>query len=126
MDQAKCFFSSLFDVSFSEFITPKIIKIVFILGIIGSGISAISMIATAFAKSTGMGIVTLVIGAPLVFILMVIAIRIYLELIIIFFRISDNIAKLAGTEQVKPLEQAPCFTSQPSSEPTSPAPPTGT
>ncbi len=125
MDQAKCFFSSLFDVSFSDFITPKIIKIVFILGIIGSGIAAISMIAGAFAKSTGMGIVTLIIGAPLSFILMVIAIRIYLELIMIIFRISDNIAKLAGVEQVKPLEQAPLSTGQPSSEPTAPAPPMG-
>jgi len=45
-----------------------------------------------FSASTGFGIFALLIGAPLIFLLVVICSRIYLELMIAIFRIADTLA----------------------------------
>jgi hypothetical protein len=126
MDQVKKFFCSLFDFSFSEFITPRIIKIVYYLAMVMIAIQTIILIAAAFGRSPFLGVVTLVIGAPLAFTLMVIYARILLELIMIIFRINDNIAKLAGTEQINPTEQTRSFTPPCATETSNPIPPPGT
>jgi hypothetical protein len=89
----KSFFNSLFDFSFSSFITPKIIKVLFVIGIVLSVIYAIAIIATAFAAHIALGIVVLILS-PIVFILFVLAIRVYLEILIIMFRIQNDVAEI--------------------------------
>jgi hypothetical protein len=106
---------SLFDCSFKHFITPKIIRIVYVLAIIAFAIIAIGMIVKGFEVSEARGVLTLIIGAPLYFIITVILTRIWLELIMIIFRIGDDVAKLAGREICEKKEEAPaeCCQSQP-------------
>jgi len=106
MDQAKKCLCSLFDISFSEFITPRIIQIVYVLTILLIALKAIGFIVMGFDHSKWMGVLTLLIFAPLFFIVTVIYARVLLELVMVLFRISDNTAKLAGAEPVKPLESA--------------------
>ena len=94
MREKKGFLGALFDFSFSEFITVKLIKILYILGIIFSTIVAIIFIVSGFNISTGVGIIFLILS-PIIFLLYVILIRIWLEIIIVVFKIAENTKQLA-------------------------------
>jgi hypothetical protein len=58
-----------------------------------TGLSAIGLIAAAFAASTGLGILTLVL-APLFFLVVTATYRILLEFFIVIFRVADDIRAL--------------------------------
>ena len=95
------FIASVFDLSFTEFVTPKIVKILFILAVLFTGIffvvSAITTVSAGFSGSEASGIVTLfltLILAPLGFFLYVLLIRMWLEVVIVLFRIAENTGRL--------------------------------
>jgi len=90
----KSFLGSLFDFSFSSFITPKIIKILFVIGLILIAIITLIFIIMAFISHIGFGIVVLILS-PIIFLLYTLAVRIYLELLIVIFRIQGDIAEIA-------------------------------
>ncbi|CAN5463926.1 hypothetical protein BH23ACT3_BH23ACT3_12520 [soil metagenome] len=83
------FFARLFDMSFSRFVTPSLIKILFILSIIVVTIYALVLLIAGAANAGGGGIF-LVIVAPIAWLLGVIYARVLLELAIVFFRIEIN------------------------------------
>jgi len=93
----KGFFTQLFDFSFTEFITTKIIKFIYILGMIVTGLATIVIIISAFSQSVVIGIVALIFS-PLIFLIYVIILRVWLEIIIVIFRISENTESLKGKE----------------------------
>jgi hypothetical protein len=93
----KGFFTQLFDFSFTEFITTKIIKFIYILGMIVTGLATIGIIIFAFGQSVAVGIVALIFS-PLIFLIYVIVLRVWLEIIIVIFRISENTESLKGKE----------------------------
>jgi len=100
--QQKGFFASLFDFSFSSMVTTKIIKILYTLAVIGMGLLTISWIAAAFAASETAGVIVLVLS-PLIFILMVTIARMYLEAVIVLFKIAENTATIAeNTKRTTP------------------------
>ena len=86
----KGFLASLFDASFSNLITPRVIKVLYILSMIVIGLTALVFIAAAFADSAATGIITLVVVAPLVALLYLIYTRVILEVIICLFRIMES------------------------------------
>lgn len=90
----KSFFGSLFDFSFSSFITPKIIKILFVIGLILVVILTLFYIILAFVSHIAFGVVVLILS-PIIFLLYMLAVRIYLELLIVIFRIQGDIAEIA-------------------------------
>jgi hypothetical protein len=96
MEQTKGFFESLFDLSFEDLVTTKIIKFLYIVAIIGAGLASLFWISLAFNVSAIFGVLMLLIGAPLLFLLSVIYARVLLEIIIVIFRISENTAKIAA------------------------------
>src|SRR5262245_9012275 len=79
--QAKGFLASLFDYSFSTFITSRIIKVLYILTTIVLVLWTIAVILWAFNASTGLGIGMLLIGGPIFFLISLIYSRVVLELI---------------------------------------------
>jgi len=87
------FLGSIFDFSFTEFITIRIIKFLFILGIIFAAIGTLLLIITSFSKGIGAGILALVLS-PLVFLVYVLLARIWCEMVIVVFRIADHTARL--------------------------------
>ena len=93
MQQNKGFFAGLFDLSFTEFITLRIIKCLFILAIIGSGIFAL-VVLVSLINEGGINILFAFIAAPIVFFLYILGARMWLELIIVLFRIADNTTQL--------------------------------
>ena len=88
------FFASLFDFSFSEFITTKLVKFLYGLGMLLGGVAAVGLIITGFVQSVIMGLVFLVLS-PLIFLLYVIGARVWLELVIVVFRIAEHTAEIA-------------------------------
>ncbi len=97
MNQKRGFFGALFDLSFSELITTRVIKFLFVLAIICAAIASIVYIGVAFAHSTGAGVLVLIIS-PLIFIVYVTIARIWLEVLIVVFRISEDVRKLANKD----------------------------
>jgi hypothetical protein len=83
------FFSSLFDLSFTSFVTTKIIKVIYVLTLIGIALLALAFIVGAFQESSGLGVFVLLIGAPIASLIYVIYSRVILEFIIQVFRISE-------------------------------------
>src|SRR4051794_2199229 len=85
----KGFFASLFDISFTSFITTKIIKVLYVLALVVIGLVALVFVIGAFRVNAGLGVVTLFIFAPLASLFYVIYARVGLELIIQIFRITE-------------------------------------
>ncbi len=105
MSKRQRFFSDLFDLSFSKYITPRILGLLYILGIIFSGLYALTFLFLGFSAiisgETLAGVLALI-SAPLVFLLYVIFIRVTLEPMIIGFRIEQNTARTAdNTESLR-------------------------
>jgi hypothetical protein len=99
--EARGFFEALFDFSFSEFLTPKIIKVLYGIGLVLAAIGAVMFIIAGFHRGIGAGIVFLVL-APLVFLLYTLAARVYLEILIVIFRIAGWVEEIASRS--KPSE----------------------
>lgn len=97
--EPKGFVGMVFDLSFSQFVTTKVIKVVFVIGVVLAAIYALGFIFAGFSASTTLGIVLLILS-PIVFLLGVLWVRILCELIMILFRIAENTSKIA--EQGRP------------------------
>lgn len=97
----KGFLGSLFDVGFTSFVTPKVIKVLYTLIMIGTIVSALFYTVVALKVNVALGAVTLFILAPL-FTLIVLAIwRIFLEFFMVIFRISDDIRNLRERGEIR-------------------------
>lgn len=92
--QAKGFFASLFDYSFSSFITPRIIKILYVLTTIVVALWTLAIILFAFKASKALGVLTLLIFGPLYFVIAMIYARVGLEVLIAFFRIHSDVDEI--------------------------------
>jgi hypothetical protein len=91
---SKGFLSALFDFSFTSFVTTRIIKVLYVLIMILTILSALVFTVSAFNVTATFGFLTLIIGAPL-FILVVMAFwRLILEAFIVVFRIADDLREL--------------------------------
>jgi hypothetical protein len=98
MEGPKGFFTTLFDFSFSEFIVPKIVKILFGIGILAAAIGALAFIFWGFRGGVVGGIITIILS-PVVFIIYTILVRVYLEVVLVLFRIADNTSKMVQNKQ---------------------------
>ena len=92
--QSAGFLGSLFDFSFSSFITAKLIPVLYALGLIGCGIAALFMLVTGFAGGFTAGIVALLL-APIMFLFVAMYLRVMLEVLIVVFRIAENVQRIA-------------------------------
>jgi hypothetical protein len=88
---AKGFLGSLFDFGFTSFVTPTVIKVLYVLILIGTALSALTFTIAAFRASAIFGIGVLVIGDPLFIIIVMAFYRIILEFFIVIFRVSEDI-----------------------------------
>ncbi|MCW2993682.1 MAG: hypothetical protein JWQ18_1177 [Conexibacter sp.] len=83
------FFGSLFDLSFTSFITTKIIKVIYVLTLVGIALVALFFIVGAFKESAALGLFVLVFGAPIGAVIYAVYARVILEFIIQVFRIGE-------------------------------------
>ena len=91
--EQKGLLGSLFDLSFTEFVTTRVIKVLFVLAIAISAIGAFTMLIGGIAKGGGAAFLFIIL-APIAFFLYVLMARIWLEVIIVLFRIAENTGRL--------------------------------
>ncbi|MHB1328993.1 MAG: DUF4282 domain-containing protein [Gemmatimonadales bacterium] len=94
--------TSLFDLSFSHFVTPKIQKFLYVLLLIGAGVAAFSVLGAAIGMGSGFFGKTggLLIGIPaaiLVFLALAMYIRVIMEMLIIAFRAVEYLGEISAT-----------------------------
>lgn len=94
MDEGKGFFADLFDFSFQDFITVRIIRVIYILGlvlIVGGAVFAFVAGLTGGAT----GFIFTVVLVPLGALVAIVFFRVYLELVVVVFKIGENSTEVA-------------------------------
>jgi len=99
-EHAKGFFGSLFDISFTSFITSKIIKFLYVLLMIVLAVAIIVFVVAAQNQQSPVPLLA-IIAAPIAFFLYLILIRVQLELIIVIFRMSEHLGEIADQGRKK-------------------------
>ena len=79
----------LFDLSFSSFVTPSIVKVIFVVGVVFASIAAFG-IFIGLAQGGGGAVVLGLIVAPLLWFFYVLMIRVMCEIYLVVFRIEEN------------------------------------
>lgn len=113
----KGFLGRLFDPSFSEFVTTKIVSVLYVLAIIFGGLMSLfiglmsfmgaGMLAAATGSRSEVAIFMVAAGTsllfvPVVFFVFVLIARISLEAMVVVFRIADNTTRLARQSTATP------------------------
>jgi ABC-type multidrug transport system permease subunit len=88
------FFAGLFDFSFTKFVTPRLVAVLYVIGIIGTGIAALGIIIAGFANGFGAGIASLI-AAPIIFFIYLLFLRVGLETLIIAFKNAESNRQIA-------------------------------
>jgi hypothetical protein len=94
--------SSLFDFSFSHFITPKIQKFLYGLLLLGSAVCGLVAFVTVFGMGSGFfgkvgGLIGGVIVGPLVFLLLAMYFRVIMEILIVMFKGVEYLAEISAS-----------------------------
>ena len=94
----KGFIGSLFDFSFSSFITVDIVRVLYILALIGSVLMFLAMLGGgAFALiggKVGAGLFQIIL-APVFLVVYVLLSRVWMEVLVVVFRIAENTGRIA-------------------------------
>ena len=88
------FLRTFFDFSFSQSVGLKIAKFLYGLSILFAVLLALSFIAAGFNASAWLGILALLIVAPLTFLFIVLSSRVVLEAVLVIFRTADRVENI--------------------------------
>lgn len=94
----KGFFGTLFDFSFTTFITPSFIKVLYGIGLAVIGLSALGFVVTVWSDYTIWGAIFALFGALAAALLWTILARIGAEVAIVSFKAYDNTVELLGRD----------------------------
>lgn len=101
MSQSKGIVEILMDFSFEEFVTLRIVKFLYVIGLIGCVLWGGSVLIAGLATKKLFGILAGLIGAPLAFALGALLLRVYMELILVLFRIAENTQRMVKAVEKK-------------------------
>jgi len=103
MEQKLGFLTALADFSFSEFVTTKIIKILYGLALFFAVLGALCFVMNGWRTSVLMFILSLIV-APILLLLYAIIIRVCLETVIVIFRIAEHAAAIEKQTRKEPQQ----------------------
>jgi hypothetical protein len=90
----RSFLAALFDLSFSEFITTRLVKILYVLLIALVAIGyVVAVFGALLSGEIGQALLMLIVGAVVALIYIIMA-RVWMELIIVIFRIAENTSEM--------------------------------
>jgi hypothetical protein len=92
MADEKNFFAGLFDFSFQHQLTRRIVKLLYILGIVFGGITVVAKVVLGYQQSPADGIINLVVGIVALFVGILVS-RVLLELSLVILRIAESIER---------------------------------
>jgi hypothetical protein len=102
----KGFWGSLTDFSFDSIGTPRLVRVLYVIAIVGIVLQAIFWIIGAFANDAALGILTLLIFAPVVSFVLLLWVRLTLEVALAVIRILHNTGVASGQGGVASLAPA--------------------
>jgi Domain of unknown function (DUF4282) len=88
---SKGFVASLFDFGFTSFVTPTVVKVLYVLIMIVLALTGLGFAVSAFTLNKIVGIFVLIVVAPLFFFVSLALYRIVLELFMVIFRIAEDL-----------------------------------
>lgn len=98
-DEAKGFLGSLMDFSFENFITPKIIKLVYALALVGVAVYTVGWLGYCFyTHNMVVGFLMAVITTPVIAALGIVLARVYVELIMLAFKMLETLKKIEAKQ----------------------------
>jgi hypothetical protein len=89
------FLGRLFDLSFTTFITPLLVRALFILGLFVALIIAVGAVAVAFFESGLWAGIWALIWAPVWLMVVAVVLRIWMEIAIVLFRVAQASIEIA-------------------------------
>lgn len=98
-NQAKGFLGSLTDFSFENFVTPKIIKLVYFLILIGVCFSSLGFLVKSTIQGGVIGFFIGVIGAPIILIIGAVLGRVYVEIIMLAFKMLETLQRIEAKQK---------------------------
>jgi hypothetical protein len=88
------FFAALFDFSFTKFVSESLVQIAYVLVLVLALIAIVFTVVSGFADSIWLGIWSLIFS-PVVFIVVLTLARVWLEFVVVVFRIADHARTIA-------------------------------
>src|SRR3954453_15555377 len=92
------FFESLMDTRFDSLITPKLIRFLYVISMIVLAVGTVVFVIAGFAEQASTGVILLIL-APIGALIYLIVIRLWLELIVVTFKIREAADQIAGNTQ---------------------------
>ncbi len=90
MPEEKNFFTGLFDFAFSYSLLRRLVKLLYVLGIVFGGITVVACVVLGYQQSPAQGLINLVAGI-VAFFVGVLVVRLLLELALLILRIAESI-----------------------------------
>jgi len=101
--QIRAVLDLVLDLSFKRFVTPRLVRMLYVLSLLAAVFYAGSWMFSGFKSGTLSGLFTMV-TAPVAFLLYLVFARVTVELILAIFRIADKIAPLSEEEAAKVVQ----------------------
>ncbi len=90
-NEAKGLFAALYDFSFTTFVTPKIVRIAYLLATVLIGIGALVFFVSMLATGEGAAILVALVVVPLAALVYLVLVRMTLEFYVALIRMSEDI-----------------------------------
>lgn len=92
--EAKSFIGSLFDFSFSSFVTLRVIRVLYVLITVFYSLIALTFFISLLAKHTPASIIIAIVGVPIVYFIYLIIARITMEVLMVIFNIGKDVRRI--------------------------------
>jgi hypothetical protein len=92
--RGKGFLASLFDFGFTSFVTPKLVKALYVLATLWTALWALILLRIGFHYGVAAGLFMLILVVPVFGLLSLGTIRVFLELFMVLHRINENIQSM--------------------------------
>ena len=92
--RGKGFLASLFDFGFTSFVTPKLVKALYVLATLWTALWALILLRIGFHYGVTAGLFMLILVVPVFGLLSLGTIRVFLELFMVLHRINENIQSM--------------------------------
>jgi glycerol-3-phosphate acyltransferase PlsY len=92
-DEAKGLIATLFDFSFSSFVTTKFIKFIYALFLLAAVVGVVGFVIHGFSGGFMTGLLSLLVS-PLVAFVYLFLVRMWTEMIVVIFRIAEHLRSI--------------------------------
>lgn len=96
MPEEKGLVAGLFDFAFEASVTRKIVRLLYVILLLGGGVTVVALVVMAMQQSPAQGLLVLVSGV-VAFLVWILLVRVGLEVVLTVLRIADSIERATRT-----------------------------